>query len=75
MLIENCIFYQFFEHILIIIIVLSLFYLFKNKKLINIQKNKYFKKYIIFVGGMSLKFILYMLILKTILYQLSLLIY
>ena len=55
MLVENLYFYQFLEHLFIIIIVLSLFYLLKNKKLINIQKNKYFEKYIFFVGGMSLE--------------------
>lgn len=55
MLKHSLYFYQFFEHILLILIVLSLFYILKNKKIINLQTNKYFKKFVMFIGGMSLE--------------------
>ena len=55
MLKHNLYFYQFFEHILIVLIVLSLFFILKNKKIINLQTNKYLKKFVVFIGGMSLE--------------------
>ena len=55
MLKHSLYFYQFFEHILIILIVLSLFFILKNKKIINLQTNKYLEKFVVFIGGMSLE--------------------
>jgi len=55
MLKYNYYYIQFLEHFLILIILLSSIILLKTKKMISLQKNKFFNSIIIFISSISLE--------------------